>query len=96
MIIHTDSIPPQVSGTLLKTLGCLSTPDGPCTPTRLAEAVGITAAAMTGVIDAGEERGWLARRPKPGDRRQIIVGLTEAGKEAVEAMMWRDGQEAAA
>lgn len=94
MIVNTDLIPPEVSMSLLKTMGLL-TQDVDSSPTSLAKAIGVSTAAMTGIVDAGEERGWIKRERK-SDRRKIAIILTEAGKAAVEAMTRLDGQEAAA
>lgn len=56
---------------------CLDVLDftGPTTPGRLAEALGLTSGAITGVIDRLEEDGFVRREPDPHDRRRVIVHL---------------------
>lgn len=55
------------------------------TPTRLATDVGLSPAAMTGRLDALEQRGFVQREPSTTDRRKVVVQLTEAGQQA-----WRN------
>jgi len=43
----------------------------------LAERLGVTAGAITQVIDALVEKGLVARQEDPGDRRSLRIGLTE-------------------
>lgn len=52
------------------------------TPTRLATDVGLSPAAMTGRLDALEQRGFVHREPSTTDRRKVVVQLTPAGKRA--------------
>ncbi|HLW90176.1 MAG TPA: MarR family transcriptional regulator [Roseiarcus sp.] len=40
--------------------------------------------SMSQSVDALEQRGWAQRAPDPNDRRQVIVSLTENGREALE------------
>ncbi|GAA1263864.1 MarR family transcriptional regulator [Planotetraspora phitsanulokensis] len=49
------------------------------TPGELAEHEKVQPPSMTRVIAKLEERGLLARKPHPTDRRQVTVRLTEAG-----------------
>jgi DNA-binding MarR family transcriptional regulator len=50
--------------------------EGPMTATELAERVGLTTAAITGVADRLERAGWVRREPAPNDRRRIIIRPT--------------------
>jgi DNA-binding MarR family transcriptional regulator len=54
-------------------------------PSELAAELQMSPAAMTGRLDALEQRGFLHRRPSPDDRRKVIVQLSESGHRA-----WRD------
>lgn len=56
---------------------CLDVLDwtGPTTAGRLAEHVGLTSGAVTGVIDRLEKAGFVRRAPDPDDRRKVIVHL---------------------
>ncbi len=57
-----------------------------CTMSELAEAAYQVPATMTGIIDRLAERGLVARRAVPGDRRARHVVLTEAGRQMIEAI----------
>jgi DNA-binding MarR family transcriptional regulator len=56
---------------------CLDVLDwtGPISAGRLAEHVGLTSGAITGVIDRLERAGFVKRAPDPTDRRKVIVRL---------------------
>lgn len=60
--------------------------EGPMTASRLAEATGLSAAATTAMIDRLERKGFVARRRDAGDRRQVLVEMTEAGVDRVSAL----------
>lgn len=49
-------------------------------PTRLSEGLLLSTAAMTNRVDNLERTGLVRRRPDPGDRRQVLVELTERGR----------------
>jgi DNA-binding MarR family transcriptional regulator len=55
---------------------------GPVKMRELSEAVGVTPRTITGLVDALEADGWVARRADPGDRRATIVALTPAAGSA--------------
>jgi DNA-binding MarR family transcriptional regulator len=57
-------------------------------PSELATAMRMSPAAVTGRLDALERRGYVRRLPPPGDRRKVIVELTEAGHGA-----WREAMQ---
>lgn len=50
---------------------------GPTTPRAVAEALGLTSGAVTGLLDRLEAAGLVARRPHPTDRRSVEVVGTE-------------------
>ncbi len=52
-------------------------PSGPRTQAELAEAVGVTSATMTGLVDTLERDGFVNRVPDPDDRRMMSVVLTD-------------------
>jgi len=60
--------------------------EGPMTATRLAEATGLSAGATTSMIDRLERKGFVRRRRHDGDRRQVLVELTEDGTARVMAL----------
>jgi DNA-binding MarR family transcriptional regulator len=51
---------------------------GPVNMRRLSQAVGVTPRTITGLVDALEADGWVARQADPADRRATIVALTPA------------------
>jgi DNA-binding MarR family transcriptional regulator len=48
---------------------------------RIAEETGLTSGAVTTVLDRLEQAGYARRVPDPGDRRRVLVELTDAAKE---------------
>lgn len=57
---------------------------GPVMQSDLARHMGVGRAAMGSLIDALEGRGWVERRPKPGDRRVWLVAITPSGEQAAD------------
>lgn len=51
--------------------------DSPITPTRLADAAGISTAAVTGTCDVLARDGWIERCNNPHDRRSWLITPTE-------------------
>jgi DNA-binding MarR family transcriptional regulator/catechol 2,3-dioxygenase-like lactoylglutathione lyase family enzyme len=54
--------------------------------------LGVTKQAVNQVIDILVNRGYLTRNPDSGDRRRVVLELTDLGQEAVDAV--RSGIEA--
>jgi DNA-binding MarR family transcriptional regulator len=57
---------------------CLLLLHGPSSAGRLAELLGLTTGAVTGVIDRLERAGFAQRLVDPSDRRKVIVKPDEA------------------
>lgn len=53
--------------------------DGPLAMSKLAEALDVSVASATGIIDRMEQRGLVERRREPDDRRLVLVHPTDAG-----------------
>jgi DNA-binding MarR family transcriptional regulator len=51
---------------------------GPLAPTDLARLLGFTTGGVTTVLDRLERAGYVRRRPASGDRRRLVVEVTEA------------------
>lgn len=64
---------------------------GPSTHRVLADALGVTPRNVTGLVDSLEEAGYVTREPHPGDRRAILVTLTDRGSDVITQM--KKGQE---
>jgi len=56
---------------------------GPLTPREIADWLGFSTGATTGVIDRAERAGFVSRRANPADRRSVVVRLTPSGKRAL-------------
>ncbi len=61
--------------------------EGPVAAGRLAEASGLTTAAVTAVIDRLERAGYARRVADPHDRRRVLVELTPLMRERGE-IIW--------
>ncbi|MFO0851202.1 MAG: MarR family transcriptional regulator [Gemmataceae bacterium] len=55
------------------------------TPTALLKSVVLSSGGMTSRLDKLAERGLIARRPDPTDRRGVIVALTAKGRKLIDA-----------
>jgi DNA-binding MarR family transcriptional regulator len=53
---------------------------GPLSMGRLADALDVSVASATGIVDRMEQRGLVERRREPDDRRVVLVHPTEAGQ----------------
>jgi DNA-binding MarR family transcriptional regulator len=51
----------------------------------LARSSGVEKAALTGLVDRTEQRGFVKRSTVPGDRRAVAVTLTASGRRAAAA-----------
>jgi DNA-binding MarR family transcriptional regulator len=54
--------------------------DGPSSMSRLAEALDVSVASMTGIVDRMEKRGLVERQHDREDRRVVLVHPTDAGR----------------
>jgi DNA-binding MarR family transcriptional regulator len=64
---------------------------GPVTQRALSEALRCTPRNVTGLVDALEATGHVARRPHPSDRRATLVTLTERGRAT--AIAWQSAHQ---
>jgi DNA-binding MarR family transcriptional regulator len=55
--------------------------NGPMAMGRLAEILEVSVASTTGIVDRMEKRGFVERRHDEGDRRVVLVHLTQAGQD---------------
>ena len=72
-----------VSDTDLRCLNIIENARG-ITAGELASRAGLTAGAVTGVIDRLESHGYARRLPDPADRRRVRVEVTQAFYRAAE------------
>lgn len=59
---------------------------GPAFQRELSQALGVTPRNVTGLVDALEATGFVARSPHPTDRRATVVSLTNQGQSAAAVM----------
>jgi DNA-binding MarR family transcriptional regulator len=55
--------------------------EGPASMSGLAEALDVSVASMTGIVDRMERRGLVERRHEEKDRRVVLVYPTESGRD---------------
>jgi DNA-binding MarR family transcriptional regulator len=55
--------------------------EGPESMSHLAEALDVSVASMTGIVDRMEKRGLVERRHEDKDRRVVLVYPTEGGRD---------------
>ena len=60
--------------------------NGPCTQRELAEALGVSARNVTGLVDALVDTGFVRRGPHPTDRRATLVSLTAKGRRVADGL----------
>lgn len=63
--------------------------DEPVIARRIAEHMGISRAGASKALAKLEKRGFIARTPNPADRRAALITVTQAGKDAVDALFPR-------
>ena len=59
---------------------------GPSTQRVLAEALGVTARNVTGLVDALVATGFVTREAHPSDRRAVLVSFTPLGARTMARM----------
>lgn len=59
----------------------------PVTPSTIAERAVVTSASVTSLLDTLEKRGLVVRRQHPGDRRKLLIELTDEGRATVDRFL---------
>lgn len=59
----------------------------PLTPTEVSARLTVTSATVTGLLDTLEARGLAQRRPHPGDRRSVLVEITDDGRRLLDRLV---------
>lgn len=57
---------------------------GDVSMSELVARLGVTLPTVSGVVDRLVDRGLIARRASPSDRRRVFVGITPAGAELLD------------
>ena len=66
-------------------LSALADSESPLPPNKIADRLIISRATVTGLIDSLERRGYVQRLPHLSDRRMLLVGLTDTGRQVANA-----------
>jgi MarR family transcriptional regulator, negative regulator of the multidrug operon emrRAB len=62
-------------------------PKAELTPSELSEKIGVTRATMTGLLDTLARDGHIQRHQHQGDRRKLVVCLTDKGRRGLDALL---------
>ncbi len=62
----------------------IAEPNQELSPTRLFKGLMLSSAGITSRLDRLERRGYVKRKPDPGDRRGVLVELTSAGRDVLD------------
>jgi DNA-binding MarR family transcriptional regulator len=76
-----QGLQPELSDSQLAALAALE--KHTMTPGELAEHEKVQPPSITRVIASLEERGLIQRMPHPSDRRQVVLTVTEQGRDVV-------------
>ena len=67
-------------------LNYLFTHEGAIHPKELSRQMAVTTARIASLLNHMEQKQLLQRRADPGDNRQVIVELTEQGRETIQSI----------
>jgi len=77
-----QGLQPELSDTQLAALAALEKHPG-MTPSELAEHEKVQPPSITRVIASLEDRGLIRRMPHSTDRRQVVLSVTDQGRDVV-------------
>ena len=69
-----------VAQSVLNSLAVIDGAATALTPSEVGERTFTSSGTMTGTLDALEYEGWVRRVPNPGDRRSVLIEITDEGK----------------
>lgn len=64
-----------------------------CSPGELTERLAMSSGGMSNLLDRAEDQGLIVRLRDPNDGRGVLVRLTQAGQETIEAVMLHRAQQ---
>jgi DNA-binding MarR family transcriptional regulator len=70
-----------VTGPQTLVLKYVSSVEIPMSASKISKQINVTPANLTGIIDRLEEKGFVKRVKKEGDRRTQLIVITDSGKE---------------
>lgn len=56
-------------------------------PAAISDALGVTRATITGLLDTLENNDWITRSPDPNDRRALLIEITQAGRDKLDSIL---------
>jgi len=59
--------------------------EGEMTATRISDALNLTQATVTALLDRLQERHWIERRRREGDLRRVYIKLTQEGERQLQS-----------
>lgn len=77
----------DLSASAFETLAILDGADEPLAAHLISDQLLVSSASMTSLLHTLEGRGLVERRPHPTDRRKVLVVLTDAARDIVDAML---------
>ena len=66
-------------------LSCLAQHDGQATPVELSEALDVSTARISALLNKMERKQWITRQKHPDNRKNVLVLLLPAGAQEYEA-----------
>ncbi|GAB4128048.1 MAG: MarR family transcriptional regulator [Roseiflexaceae bacterium] len=60
---------------------------GDSSPTELARFTGLSSGATTAMLDRLEQRQFIRRKPRPGDRRGVVIEIDETYAKAAQELV---------
>lgn len=77
----------RLSPTAKMALAVIEGAGEPLEPSVIAERLIITSGSMTSMLDTLEKRGLVRRLPHPGDRRKLLVEVTDEAVTILDALL---------
>ena len=77
----------DLSPSAFQVLAILEGADEPLAAHTIAESLLVSSASMTSLLDTLERRGLIERIRHPGDRRKILIHLTDEARAIVDRML---------
>lgn len=59
----------------------------PLCPNEIGERLLVTRGTVTGLLDSLERQGRIRRAPHPGDRRMLLIQITDRGRRALDELL---------
>jgi DNA-binding MarR family transcriptional regulator len=77
----------EVSPAAFQVLAIVEGEGAPLPPSVIGERMLMTSGTMTALLDTLTRRGLVRRLPHPGDRRMLLVDITDAGRDVVDLVL---------